>query len=158
MDAVFEGLSPEPPSRTFFPDLYDAFARKEAWRIYDDVIPALDALAGGGVRLGIISNWDERLRGLLCQFELDSRFEVIVVSHEAGFAKPSPEIFALAARELNLPAQAILHVGDSVEHDLQGGRDAGLQAVRILRRGDREIGDDTIANLGELTGRLGGAQ
>jgi putative hydrolase of the HAD superfamily len=62
VDRVFDGLVPRLPSETFFPELYDEFAQVSAWRIFDDVIPTIEALAGIGLDLGIISNWDDRLR------------------------------------------------------------------------------------------------
>src|SRR5579862_3586839 len=44
VDEVFFGLC-APPRQTFFGELYDRFSEPEAWRIFDDVVPALDALA-----------------------------------------------------------------------------------------------------------------
>src|SRR5438132_1564682 len=45
VDQTFGGLCEPPPSRTFFPAIYERFAEAEVWRIYDDVLPALEALA-----------------------------------------------------------------------------------------------------------------
>src|SRR5262245_16330609 len=73
----------------FFPELYERFAEPEAWRVFDDARLALAALSALGVRLGAISNWDERLRPLLKKLQLHDCFENIVVSCEVGFAKPS---------------------------------------------------------------------
>src|SRR5438045_5197817 len=39
VDQAFAGLCQPPPSRTFFPDIYQRFAEIAAWRIYDDVLP-----------------------------------------------------------------------------------------------------------------------
>jgi len=81
----------------------------------------------------VISNWDERLRPLLQQFQLDRYFETIVVSCEVGFAKPSPVIFDHAAKMLRLQPEQILHVGDSANEDLAGAESAGFQALLIDR-------------------------
>jgi putative hydrolase of the HAD superfamily len=155
VDQVFEGLGATPPSRTFFAEIYERFAQADVWRIYDDVPAALDQLAAQGLRLAIISNWDERLRALLANLGLDVRFEIIVVSCEVGHAKPRREIFDEAARRLGLPAGQILHVGDSAEMDLQGARAAGFAAVQILR-GASEPGVDWVRLLVELAGRVRG--
>ena len=133
VDEVFLGLAPEPPSITFFNELYNRFSETSAWRIFPDVIPALDALAAEGIKLGVISNWDERLRALLRNLKLDSYFEIFAISCEVGFAKPSPVIFEQAAMKLSLPAASILHVGDSPELDVAGARAAGFHAARIDR-------------------------
>lgn len=153
VDEVFEGFVDVPPSRTFFPELYDRFAQAEAWRIYDDVLPTLDQLAASGFRLAVISNWDERLRELLRRLTLDVRFETIVVSSEFGQAKPHPAIFAEASERLGLPAGRILHIGDSAEADLRGARDAGFQAFQILRSAT-ESGPDHLQSLLELPQKL----
>src|SRR5213083_2836034 len=76
----------------FFPELYERFASAKVWRVFDDVRPALVKLKAQGMKLGIISNWDERLRPLLDQLELTPFFDVIVVSTEVGCCKPAPEI------------------------------------------------------------------
>jgi putative hydrolase of the HAD superfamily len=87
-------------SSDFFSDLYEEFGKAGSWRIFEDVSPALDSLASHGIKLGVISNWDERLRPLLGQFELYDRFDAIIVSNEVGFPKPSQVIFRQAAESL----------------------------------------------------------
>jgi len=150
VDKVFAGLLPEPPSHTFFAVLYERFAQPEAWRIFDDVWPALDSLAARGIRLGVISNWDERLRGLLARLRLAERFEVIVVSCEAGCAKPSVKIFERAVAAFGVPAESVLHVGDSPEMDVAGAQAAGMQAARIWRGADKRQ-QGVMFSLTELT-------
>ena len=149
VDQTFEGLCRPAPSESFFDELYEAFARPEAWRIYDDVLPMLDHLAGRGFKLAIISNWDERLRPLLQELRLEGYFSDIVVSHEVAFTKPSPVIFEYAARKLSLPVEAILHVGDSIESDVQGARAAGLQALHLDRKAT-QMREGKIKSLREL--------
>ena len=113
----------------FFPELYDRFASAKVWRVFDDVRPALMRLKAQGLKLGIISNWDERLRPLLDQMELTPFFDVIVVSHEVGFCKPAPQIFREALKRLEMRAEEVLHVGDSETEDLLGASSAGMQAI-----------------------------
>src|SRR5215471_19623562 len=56
VDETFRGLTERPPSQTFFPELYEHFGRPDAWRMFDDALPALETLASRGVKLGVISN------------------------------------------------------------------------------------------------------
>ena len=134
VDATFRGLTDRPPSQTFFGELYARFATREAWRVFDDVVPALEALAAGGFKLGVVSNWDERLRPLLSELKLARYFEAIIISREVGISKPSRAIFERAARALRLSPEAILHVGDDVSLDVRGARAAGLAALLLRRR------------------------
>ncbi|HWH68036.1 MAG TPA: HAD-IA family hydrolase [Candidatus Sulfotelmatobacter sp.] len=148
VDATFRGLVPVLPSQTFFPDLYDRFCAPDAWHVFPDVRPTLQALAGRGFKLGVISNWDERLRPLLRALGLQDYFQTIVVSCEVGVPKPSPLIFQHAARQLDLPPEAILHIGDSPAHDVAGARAAGCQALQLARPVAAEPG--RIGSLREL--------
>jgi len=146
VDQTFTGLCEPSPSRSFFPAIYRRFAEADAWRIYGDVLPTLEALASRDIPLAVISNWDERLRPLLQQFQLDRYFETIVVSCEVGFAKPSPVIFEHAAKKLGIVPEQILHVGDSAEEDVAGAKAAGVRALLIDR--DNTTGD--AARIGSL--------
>lgn len=146
VNASFAGLCPEPPALECFDAMYDAFARSEPWRIFDDVPPALAAVREQGWKLAIVSNWDERLRPLLSDLKLHDCFDVIVASHDAGMTKPSPKIFQRAAAELELPSEAILHIGDSAVEDCHGARAAGWHA-RLLDRNGRRSEPDAVRSL-----------
>ena len=149
VDTTFQGLIEPLPSKTFFPELFARFAEPGAWQIFEDVIPTLEALKDRGIRLGIISNWDDRLRPLLGNLKLNSYFQTIVVSCEVGAPKPSRRMFATACDALGCSPANILHVGDSREMDFEGSLDAGLQA-RWLRRGARRCAAMTITALSSL--------
>jgi putative hydrolase of the HAD superfamily len=138
-----------PPSAFAAAELYEHFARGAAWRVYGDVGPGLAALAASGVRLAVVSNWDERLPRLLDELGLASRFAAIVVSSEVGVEKPHPRIFEVALERLDVRAGRALHVGDAVLEDVEGARGAGLHALRLDRRGGGDL-----AGLDELAGRL----
>jgi len=146
VDQVFLGLAERPPSQTFFPELYQRFSEPGAWHIYEDVLPTLKTLDARGLRLGVISNWDDRLRPLLGKLGLANHFQTLVVSCEAGSAKPAPAIFQNAASQLGVEGGAILHVGDSLEMDVQGARNAGFNAVQIVRASPK-TGDGQIQSL-----------
>jgi putative hydrolase of the HAD superfamily len=150
VDRTFDGLCQPPPSRSFFPAIYQSFAEAAAWRLYDDAVPALEGLASRGLSLAIISNWDERLRPLLQQFRLDRYFETIVVSCEVGFAKPSGVIFEHASRRIGVPPAQILHVGDSIAEDVRGAEAAGFHSVLIDRLSTCSTAGLRISSLGAL--------
>ncbi|HTL57647.1 MAG TPA: HAD-IA family hydrolase [Candidatus Limnocylindrales bacterium] len=133
VDATFSGLMAKPPSATFFDALYDRFAEAGAWHVFEDVIPALDALKACGFKLGVISNWDDRLRPLLQELHLEAYFETMSISCEVGATKPARVMFTQAAEGLSMPPGAMLHVGDSLEMDVRGAEAAGCVAVWLDR-------------------------
>ena len=149
VDATFGELVQSSPSATFFPELYTRFAEPDVWHVFEDVMPVLKTLRSRGVALGIISNWDERLRPLLNRLKLDHYFDAIVVSCEAGVHKPSQGIFETACAALGARPANTLHVGDSFEMDVAGARAAGLQA-RWLRREQSRTSRDMITSLRAL--------
>ncbi len=149
VDETFQGITEHPPSRTFFPELYERFGRASAWRVFDDVLPLLDRAATRGIKLGVISNWDELLRPLLAELKLADYFEAIVVSCEVGFSKPSRVIFETAAEKLALPPAALLHIGDNEARDFLGARKAGFQAIRLQRNGANKT-EGQISSLSQI--------
>jgi len=153
VDEVFGNPVATAPGGSFFAELYERFAQPDAWHVFDDVVPTLDALASRGIRLAVISNWDERLRGLLSRLNLERYFEALAISCEVGFPKPSRAIFQQAAADLDLRAGAILHIGDSFELDVEGAKAAGFHASQIHREA-KEVSGKDLHSLAELPARI----
>ncbi len=114
-------------------DLFDRFADAGLWHLHDDVIAPLRRWRQAGLRLAVVSNFDQRLQGLLPALGLGELIEVVVVSSAAGAAKPSPLPFLQALDRLQLTAKRAWHVGDSPE-DVAGANAAGLPCLLIHRR------------------------
>lgn len=117
----------------FFDTVYALFARPEAWELFPEVPGVLRELRRRGLRLAIVSNFDARLLPVCEGLGLRNQVDGITYAAEAGAAKPDAEIFALALRRLELDARAALHVGDSLEEDVEGARAAGLDALWVHR-------------------------
>jgi putative hydrolase of the HAD superfamily len=149
VNETFAGLLPAPPSHEFFADLYAWFGKATAWRVFDDVHPTLKDLHERGIRLGVVSNWDERLRPLMKELELSPYFAACAISIEVGAAKPSQGIFQAAASALDLPPTSLLHVGDTMNEDIDGAHAAGFSALLL----DREAARTGVSALQE--GRTG---
>lgn len=134
-------------SETLFTALYDSFSTHDAWRVYADVVPTFEALQKMDVRLGVISNWDTRLKPTLQSVGLYDFFEVITVSGEHGHNKPAREIFDSTAAALELPPKEILHIGDSHREDYLGAGGAGFQAMHLDRDGETAGGVTSLMAL-----------
>lgn len=131
---VFAPLGPFPRFTAYFDALFSYFARTEAWQLYPETRQTLTTLHERGFRLGVISNFDSRLFGLLDGFGIARFFDPIVISTHAGAAKPEVAIFMQALAAHNLRAAETLHIGDSPHADIVGAEAAGLTPVLIDRR------------------------
>jgi putative hydrolase of the HAD superfamily len=118
--------------------VYRAFSAGLRWRIYDEVKPLLRSLRSRGIALGVISNWTGDLEDVLRRTGLHDSFDVILDSARFGHEKPQPEIFEEALRAVGVSASRALHVGDSIGHDVDGARNAGLRAILVDRRSAHE--------------------
>lgn len=118
-----------------FRGIEDAFARRSAWYVYPDVLPALGALKDAGVRLCVISNFVWGAPELIHDLELSSHFEHMVISARVGFQKPNPGIFQHALDIMKIAPERAMHVGDSYRADIVGARRLGINAVLIARNG-----------------------
>ncbi len=143
------------PSPFAAAELFELFGREASWRVYDDVLPALERLAATGIRRAVISNWDERLPRLLERLDLARFFEAVVISQAVGVEKPHPRIFETALERLAVPAPRVLHVGDSAREDVEGALGIGMAALRLERAQDGGAAPGTIHSLLELDDRLG---
>lgn len=117
----------------FFPAVYDGFAEASIWRVFDDVFATLDALTRRGLKLGVISNWDERLRPLLARLGLARYFSSLIISCEVGATKPDPSLFRQAAAELAVAPHELLHVGDNHTTDVLGAEVIGAAGRQVVR-------------------------
>lgn len=115
-------------------EIRERFQRAEFEMLFDDVLPTLDALAARGKTLGILSNFSDNLENILRRLGVHRYFEFFVVSAVAGVEKPDRRIFDLMVRAANRSRQDVVYIGDSIFHDIEGARNAGIPAILIDRR------------------------
>jgi len=81
-------------------------------------------------RTGIVSNSFVGAREReQAAYGFEDLVEEIVYSHEVGFSKPDPRIYALICTRLNVPPEEMVFVDDS-DVCVAGARDAGIHAIR----------------------------
>ena len=133
---VFAPLGPFPGFEAYFTALYDFFAEPQAWQLYPEASQTLTALHTRGYRLGVISNFDARLFGVLgTAWTSATSSTLLSPSTHAGAAKPETAIFQKALAGCGIQPQEALHIGDSYELDIVGAQQAGLTPVLIERSG-----------------------
>jgi len=128
---TFAGIGTFSDFNAYFDALFAFFADPANWVCDPEAPMLLAALRESGLKLGVVSNFDHRIYRILEALGLSRYFESVTISSEAGYAKPSPEIFRIAlAHHAVAPAQA-LHVGDSETLDGVGARAAGIAVVLV---------------------------
>ncbi len=132
---VFSSLGIFPRFEEYFTALFEFFARAEAWKLYPETLETLESLKKRGLILGVISNFDSRLFGLLDGLGIAHFFDAVVISTQAGAAKPEAAIFTNALARTGVQAVHALHIGDSYDADIIGAQTTGLTPVLIDRNG-----------------------
>ncbi|MER3387501.1 MAG: HAD family hydrolase [Microcella pacifica] len=130
---------------------------RDSWTLFDDVLPALDALESAvpSIRFGIITNGDLAFQtDKLHRIDLWNRFDLtpvrrdgavddsgrrgrLIASGELGTTKPDPAIFAAAAAACDVPPESCAYLGDRVRTDAIGAHEAGMLGIWLDRGAHR---------------------
>ncbi|MFJ3672537.1 HAD-IA family hydrolase [Streptomyces sp. NPDC090106] len=116
------GISPDNVMGRIFADL----------RPQPSVIAAAAAARRAGVRVGILSNsvgpapWN-----LYDGYELEERYDTVVLSEDHGTRKPEPEMFRIVLARLGLTAEECVFVDDTEQH-LAPAAELGFATVHAV--------------------------
>ena len=125
-----------------------------------DLVPGAEEVVRSiksGCLVGLLTNGPSKLQwGKIERLGIRAWFDAIVVSDDIGIRKPDARIFQALLKRLNVAPQEAAYVGDSLEYDVRGARNAGLISV-WLNAGQKGAWDPTqpspdaqIARLEEL--------
>ena len=131
--------------------LFASFSDPASYRLFDDVRPALDELAGRGITLGVVSNFEPWLADILALQGIDHLFATVAISGVMGVAKPDPQIFEAALAEAGADPSATVHVGDQPANDVAAARAVGITPV-LIDRYARYPEPDDAHRVEDLTG------
>ncbi len=125
------------------------------FEVFPDALDALQKLTAAGYPLGVISNWQCGLRHYCFELGLSEYFDHILGSADLGVAKPDQGIFADACARFGVPAERVLHVGDTPADDYLGGEASGLLVLLLHRDpGSESRAERVIHTLAELPAML----
>ncbi len=96
------------------------------------IIEFLEKLRLKKYRLGIISDGslDAQIY-VLYKLHIITFFDSIIISESIGKTKPDPIIFSALIDDLDVPKNNIIVVGDNLEKDIKGGKNAGLKTIWV---------------------------
>jgi 2-haloacid dehalogenase len=102
---------------------------------HTDVVPALDALAAGGMRCAVLSNSSSRvLAAQIGNAGLDRYFERLISVEEVCMFKPAPQVYLHAAAELGVDIGSMWMVA-AHDWDVTGAIRAGARGALVDRGG-----------------------
>jgi len=105
------------------------------WKPWPDTIAALNELKAR-YRLAIISNVDDDLFAPTAP-QLQVQFDGVITAQQAQCYKPSLGIFQLALRRIGASPDQVLHVGQSVYHDVIPAQSLSMSTVWVNRPSPR---------------------
>lgn len=126
----------------------------KVFQVYDDVVPCLETLQAAGLRMVVLSNWDNSLHRVIRHFDLTKYFVDVIASLEEGVEKPDSEIFHIAMDRVGATADQVLHIGDNPLDDVRGAQAVGIDAW-LIDRGMESSEPKYLATLADLPKHLG---
>ena len=115
-------------SESVFSVFFEARSKHVSNHFFDGSVPALERLKRLGFRIGTITNGNADVRRIP---ELAPLVETHVQSEEAGAPKPEPAPFEALLERMGVKPEEVLHVGDSLSHDVQGAKRVGMRTCWI---------------------------
>lgn len=103
----------------------------KTWKPWPDTVAALQRLKTR-YRLAILSNVDDDLFATT-RPQLGVEFDEVITAQQAHDYKPSLKMFELAMSRVHAPAHRVLHVGQSIFHDVIPAQVLGLATVWVNR-------------------------
>ncbi len=101
------------------------------WKPWPDTVAALRQLKTR-FRLAILSNVDDDLFATT-RLHLEVEFDEVITAQQARAYKPSLKLFELALSRIHAHAHRVLHVGQSIYHDVVPAQALGLATVWVNR-------------------------
>lgn len=124
---------------------------------FEGLHETLGALKQQKFRLGLITNGRHAgQQASIKALDIESYFDVVLISESEGMAKPDAAIFERALNLLNVMAHESCYVGDHPTNDIEAARNVGL--MTIWKKNQQYIGvsaDEVIDTLPELITLMG---
>ena len=96
-----------------------------------EVLDLVSRARNVGIAVGVMSNsWGSGDYDPYEGYDLDGRFDAVVVSDQAGLRKPDPAIYLLAAAKIGVPPEACVFVDDTTSN-LPAARELGMATVHF---------------------------
>ena len=102
------------------------------WQPFPDTVPALQRLKSR-YRLAVLSNIDDDLFAMTAP-KLGVELDLVVTAQQVGSYKPTRRNFEVLLERLPVKKERLLHVAESLFHDVAPARELGIATVWVNRR------------------------
>ena len=132
-------------------EAFGAFiARRNDVALYPESLPLLEELSQDYI-LGALTNGNADVT----KTPLGRFFDFALKAEDVGAAKPEPALFNHALQRVAGNSSALIHIGDSHDHDVIGANRAGIRSVWFAQQGgESDVADHIIECLTELPSLL----
>jgi HAD superfamily hydrolase (TIGR01662 family) len=136
---------PESVLRSALDALYSVTQKN--WELESDTVETLERLKSEGYRLGIFSNAgdDSDVQYLIDSFGIRAHLDFVLTSAACFYRKPHPRAFEIALAQWNATPEEAAMIGDSLEADIFGSKEAGMTSIWITRRA--QFNEDDIRRI-----------
>jgi len=104
----------------------------DSWVPFSDTVDALNKLKTK-FKLAILSNVDDDLFAISAK-HLQVKFNYIITAEQVGSYKPSLKNFKFAINKIGISQDKIIHIAQSLYHDIIPAKKLGLSTIWINRR------------------------
>jgi 2-haloacid dehalogenase len=115
------------------------------WQPFADTVTGLQRLHSR-YKLAVLSNVDDDLFAYTAP-KLEVQFDTVVTAQQVQSYKPSLNNFESLLRRCAIPRECLLHVAESLYHDVAPARSLGIATVWVNRRQGREAAASKLADV-----------
>ncbi|XP_071430300.1 haloacid dehalogenase-like hydrolase domain-containing protein 3 [Pithys albifrons albifrons] len=130
-------LAGVPDGAALAEQLYRDYCGPHTWEALPGAADTLSRCRQRGFRMGVVSNFDNRLESILSGCDLRHHFDFVLTSEAAGAAKPDGRIFEEALRLGGVPPEQAAHVGDDYTRDYRAARAVGMHSFLLRTAGQQ---------------------
>jgi len=129
--------------------LVTAWITYDEFTLFPETMEMLSWLKDHRIKLGLVTNSPPTSYQHFMNFGLNIYFDALSFSFKLGYLKPGKEIFDDAIEKLDVERSSVVMVGDSIDKDMEGAQNAGIDGLLIDREGTKDY-PHKIRNLREL--------
>ena len=115
------------------------------WQPFADTVAGLQRLHSR-YKLAVLSNIDDDLFAYTAP-KLEVRFDAVVTAQQVHSYKPSLNNFEALLRRYAIPRERLLHVAESLYHDVAPAHSLGIATVWVNRRQGKEAAASKLADV-----------